>query len=104
MKHTLVAAFATLTDANRTRGDLMSRGIPEEAARVHGITTEQALAEGRPLRDVLDAFVSAVESADLLVAHNLRFDEKIVGAELLRLRLPLDLEVRPRVCTMLECR
>ena len=25
MKHTLVAAFATLTDANRTRGDLMAR-------------------------------------------------------------------------------
>lgn len=28
MRHTLVAAFATLTDANRTRGDLMARGIP----------------------------------------------------------------------------
>src|SRR3546814_17233660 len=35
MRHTLVAAFATLTDANRTRGDLMSRGIARE--QIHAI-------------------------------------------------------------------
>lgn len=40
MKHTLVAAFATLTDANRTRGDLMSRGIPRE--QVHAMGSESA--------------------------------------------------------------
>ena len=40
MKHTLVAAFATLTDANRTRGDLMSRGIPRE--QVHAVGAESA--------------------------------------------------------------
>jgi hypothetical protein len=40
MKHTLVAAFATLTDANRTRGDLMSRGIPRE--QIHAVGAESA--------------------------------------------------------------
>ena len=40
MKHTLVAAFATLTDANRTRGDLMSRGIPRE--QVHAVGADSA--------------------------------------------------------------
>ncbi len=75
--------------------------IPEEAARVHGITTQQAVARGRGLREVLEEFAAAVEAADLLVAHNMRFDEKIVGAELLRTRVPLDLDCRPRVCTML---
>lgn len=40
MRHTLVAAFATLTDANRTRGDLMSRGIPRE--QIHAIGAESA--------------------------------------------------------------
>ena len=34
MKHTLVAAFATLTDANRTQGDLMSRGIAREKIQI----------------------------------------------------------------------
>lgn len=40
MKHTLVAAFATLTDANRTRGDLMARGIPRE--QVHAVGADSA--------------------------------------------------------------
>lgn len=40
MRHTLVAAFATLTDANRTRGDLMSRGIPRE--QIHAVGTDSA--------------------------------------------------------------
>ncbi|MHB0818103.1 hypothetical protein ACYCFK_07460 [Stutzerimonas stutzeri] len=40
MRHTLVAAFATLTDANRTRGDLMARGIPRE--QIHAVGAEMA--------------------------------------------------------------
>ena len=40
MKHTLVAAFATLVDANRTRADLMSRGIPRE--QIHAVGAESA--------------------------------------------------------------
>lgn len=44
MKHTLVAAFATLIDANRTRGDLMSRGIPME--QIHAVGAETAEIHG----------------------------------------------------------
>jgi hypothetical protein len=40
MRHTLVAAFATLTDANRTRGDLMARGIPRE--QIHAVGADSA--------------------------------------------------------------
>ncbi|MGK9066360.1 hypothetical protein [Stutzerimonas chloritidismutans] len=40
MKHTLVAAFANLTDVNRTRGDLMSRGIARE--RIHSVGADSA--------------------------------------------------------------
>ena len=40
MKHTLVAAFATLTDANRTQGDLMSRGIARE--QIHSVGADSA--------------------------------------------------------------
>lgn len=40
MRHTLVAAFATPTDANRTRGDLMSRGIPME--QIHSVGSDTA--------------------------------------------------------------
>jgi hypothetical protein len=40
MKHTLVAAFATPTDASRTYGDLMSRGIPRE--QIHSVGNDSA--------------------------------------------------------------
>ncbi|MGE6530889.1 hypothetical protein ACQKEM_18085 [Pseudomonas sp. NPDC077382] len=40
MKHTLVAAFATPTDANRTVGDLMSRGIAKE--QIHSVGADSA--------------------------------------------------------------
>jgi len=40
MKHTLVAAFATSTDANRTVGDLMSRGIARE--QIHSVGADSA--------------------------------------------------------------
>ena len=76
--------------------------IPADAARVHGITTERAIEEGEPLQSVLGTFAEAVASAGTLVAHNMRFDEKIVGAELLRARIPSAFEGRPRQCTMLS--
>jgi hypothetical protein len=40
MKHTLVAAFATTTDASRTYGDLMARGIARE--QIHTVGNDSA--------------------------------------------------------------
>jgi hypothetical protein len=48
MKHTLVAAFATLTDATRTQGDLMSRGIAQEQIHAVGADTAQIHAYDEP--------------------------------------------------------
>ncbi|MFC3609273.1 hypothetical protein [Stutzerimonas tarimensis] len=44
MRHTLVAAFKTTLDANRTRGDLMARGIPRE--QVHSVGADSAEIHG----------------------------------------------------------
>lgn len=76
--------------------------IPPEAARVHGITTAQALRDGVALPLVLDAVTAAIEQASVLVAHNMSFDEKILGAELLRAGRPnlLAAKARQRQCTM----
>jgi DNA polymerase III epsilon subunit-like protein len=60
--------------------------ISDKAAGVHGITTERATAEGKPLKVVLADFVKLVLEPDvLLVAHNIDFDYKVVGAEFYRL-------------------
>jgi DNA polymerase III epsilon subunit-like protein len=74
--------------------------IPAEAARVHGITTERAIAEGQDLTMVLNKLRDAMLKADYLVAHNISFDEKIVGAEFLRKSIQSLARRIPRVCTM----
>jgi len=74
--------------------------IPAEAAAVHGISTERAHEEGVSLNPVLKEFVSAVDEAKILVAHNIQFDEKIMGAELLRNKHEHKLFERPKICTM----
>jgi len=75
-------------------------GIPAESSEIHGITTERALAEGNDLTYVLAVFNDFISRADQLVAHNMSFDEKIVGAEFLRKKIKSKLFSKERVCTM----
>ena len=58
--------------------------IPFSAEKVHGISTERALNEGIELRDVLNEFVTSLESCTIVIGHNIEFDLKIVGAEFYR--------------------
>ncbi|MDR4988785.1 MAG: 3'-5' exonuclease [Bacteroidales bacterium] len=58
--------------------------IPLAASRVHRITTERALSEGQSIAGVLQHFDALVKEASFLVAHNMSFDEMIVGAEFIR--------------------
>lgn len=74
--------------------------IPVEAAKVHGITTERALAEGKPLLGVLQAFHALINEANCLVAHNMSFDEKIIGAEFLRHSMQDIVASKKKICTM----
>ncbi|MCD4762372.1 3'-5' exonuclease [bacterium] len=76
--------------------------IPEGAAAVHGISTKQAQKEGILLNTALKEFIQAVDEAKILVAHNMSFDEKIMGAELLRKKHEHKLFERPQICTMLS--
>jgi DNA polymerase III epsilon subunit-like protein len=74
--------------------------IPNDASRIHGITTEKASSSGRSLKLVLEEFILLVEDAEIIVAHNISFDEKIVGAEFLRNNLPNILDRKKKICTM----
>ncbi|CAM5718804.1 3'-5' exonuclease [Streptomyces fumanus] len=59
--------------------------IPEGAAKVHGITTERARAEGRPAAEVVEQLVAALAECVLagqpVVAMNASFDLTIVDRE-----------------------
>jgi len=73
--------------------------IPVASSSIHGITTEIAEKEGVLLQLVLNQFQGLVMRADFLVAHNISFDEKIVGAEFLRKNMPNGLVAKKTICT-----
>jgi DNA polymerase III subunit epsilon len=74
--------------------------IPPAAAKIHGITTEMAMQSGMEINAILDPLVEDIGKASALIAHNIAFDEKILGAELLRAGYPNHVEAKPRKCTM----
>ncbi|MBU4265916.1 MAG: 3'-5' exonuclease [Candidatus Altiarchaeales archaeon] len=75
-------------------------GIPQEAVDIHGISTERAGAEGHLLEDILNEFSNAVGQSEVLVAHSLDFDEKIVRAELFRKNIQDNVSGIRKICTM----
>ena len=74
--------------------------IPDDATKVHGISTERANSEGISIQTVLTAFSEAITHSSFLVAHNINFDERIVGAEFLRENIENQLLKIPNICTM----
>ncbi|QNE89421.1 3'-5' exonuclease [Corynebacterium incognita] len=73
----LVRIDGSQVDAKETLAD-PGVEIPEEAAKVHGITTEKARAEGRPHDEVLQETVAAIKQAWneglTLIVYNAPYD------------------------------
>jgi len=75
--------------------------IPYESTKIHGITTERANRQGVSIFEALNKFIASFRgNGTTLVAHNLEFDDKVVGAELLRYKISSNFFDLPRVCTM----
>jgi DNA polymerase III epsilon subunit-like protein len=74
--------------------------IPSDASKIHGISTDRALREGVALQDVLNDFQKQISQVSYLVAHNMSFDEKIVGAEFLRKNMTNSIATKKKICTM----
>jgi DNA polymerase III epsilon subunit-like protein len=74
--------------------------VPEEAARVHGITTEKALAFGIPIKVAMAAFSNFCRQSDQLVAHNIQFDARLARYEFDRIGIISPHSRLPHFCTM----
>jgi len=74
--------------------------IPHESARVHGISTDIANEKGVELKAVLNEFERAIKESKYLIAHNINFDHKIVGAEFLRKKISSKISQIEKMCTM----
>ena len=76
--------------------------IPYDAEQVHGISTEIAKEKGVDLLPVLQEFKTLIDKTDYIIAHNLTFDEKVIGAEFYRKKIEHRLFHTERYCTMRE--
>ncbi|MFJ6796750.1 exonuclease domain-containing protein [Streptomyces sp. NPDC091268] len=81
-------------EVRERRGWLADPGIriPEQASAIHGISTERAVAEGRPAREVADEVAAELvrhwRRGAVVVAYNAAFDLSLLTAELERHALP----------------
>lgn len=75
--------------------------IPDDVSKIHGITNEIAFNEGLPITQVLERFLKYLSVSNVLVAHNMAYDEKVMGSELLRHGYQNSLEDKEKICTML---
>jgi DNA polymerase III epsilon subunit-like protein len=75
--------------------------IPQEATRVHGISTETARRLGIQIGSALSAFALDLSQAECVVAHNVQFDTRVVGAEFFRAGHKNDpIQSKTLCCTM----
>lgn len=75
--------------------------IPEEAAEIHGINQEKALRYGIPRRTVLSAFNAMCLAADVIVAHNMAFDDAVMRTAYVRESVTHRLHHLEKHCSML---
>lgn len=74
--------------------------VPEDAAKIHGISTEKAERFGIPIASAMSMFSQLCRQAEQAVAHNDEFDVELIGFEIDRLAKPNVLLETPRFCTM----
>ena len=76
--------------------------IPYDSEQIHGISTDLALREGKPLEEVLKAFEETLGKTRFLVGQNVGFDINVMGAEFLRVLGQNPLEAYPVLDTCTE--
>lgn len=93
--HAVQSSFSVLVKPNGWTCD-------EGARSAHGITDERAAQYGVQERLAIAMFVSLARQSDILVAHNLPFDQKLIEIALARFEVPESSDVfaaRKLFCT-----
>lgn len=76
----VVAGFSLVVDPGISSGVF----IPDHVSKVHGITDEHAAKFGVSAEFALNAFTHLYQRADLIVAHNMKFDRGVMEAAISR--------------------
>lgn len=76
--------------------------IPKEKFFIdNNMSTERCEELGIPLREAVSEFLEDMKKAEYLIAHNMSFDDNVMGAEYIRLGLSPENEPK-KICTMKE--
>lgn len=81
--------------------------ITFQSARIHGITQEMACKEGIDRRIMLNEFKRALTISDTVIAHNMKFDDRMISSELNRLENNSLFKLwseKSKICTMKEAK
>ena len=62
--------------------------MSKESEKIHGITRSMMNRKGISIAEALDYFDKAINKADVVVAHNLSFDKRLLMVEARRLKRP----------------
>lgn len=73
--------------------------IPFSASQVHGIY-DKDVAEKPSISEQMDIFLQYLNSADIIIGHNIEYDEMVVNYELERLGRKGDYHPQKTLCTM----
>ena len=73
--------------------------IPFGASQVHGIY-DKDVSDKAPLSEQIDTFLSYLNRADIVVGHNIEYDESVINYELQRLWRKGDYHPQKTLCTM----
>lgn len=92
-----VAGFSFIVDPGIASHGLT---IPEAASKVHGITDERAIQFGVSSEFALSAFTHLYQRADVVCAHNIKFDRGVVEAAIARHYQKVMPLRKPLFCTM----
>lgn len=77
--------------------------IPEDSARIHGITCEYALRHGVSLEYVITDLQRMALKSDAICCHNVMFDVPVLVSSGIRCGIPVSEQViskKPTICTM----
>lgn len=67
----------------------------------NGFSTEGSQEYGIPIADAMEPFIEYYNMSKALIAHNIAFDYKVLGAELMRAKMKSSGALIPKVCTMM---
>ncbi len=73
--------------------------IPFEASKIHHITDEIANTKGQDRVKIFKLFAETISKAEVLVAHNIEFDYKVLHSEFMRYNIKSAIYKIDKICT-----